>query len=91
MAASEVVSIRSEERDFPFQVYETMNKQFVPRRWRFSNTYYSEQNDLSEEPMPTFTSISGRTDHFRKYIPNCDHTSLRLDFCFETHSGRKKW
>jgi hypothetical protein len=48
-------------------------------------------NDTVEDPSSTFQALPGKSSHFRKYISNYDHTFVRLDFCFETSAGKKKW
>jgi hypothetical protein len=48
-------------------------------------------NDCAEDPFQSFASISGKASHFRKYISDRDHTFVRMDFCFETAVGKKKW
>jgi hypothetical protein len=41
-ASADVVTIAHEENEFKFQTFSSNNKSFIPKRWRFNNTHYSE-------------------------------------------------
>jgi hypothetical protein len=115
-SANDVVQVIHEEKEFNFQTIESGNRSYIPKRWRFPNSHYSEgmflpvffflfnvsslltiyfllfsQANDCEDPFQSFSSSNGKASHFRKYISNSDHTFVRMDFCFETPAGKKKW
>jgi hypothetical protein len=91
---NDVVKVLHEDKDYMFQTFETPNRHYIPKRWRFENSHYSDNNDTlpnTDEPIQGFNSVAGKLSKFRKYVSSCEKTSIRLDFCFETNNMKKKW
>lgn len=42
--ANDVVQVLHEDKEYNFQTFETPNRTFVPKRWRFPNTHYTDGN-----------------------------------------------
>jgi hypothetical protein len=99
LAADDTSLVTSDNKDYTFCSYETSIRDYTPRRWRFAaSTAASTAGDpqppdldeVADDEKYLFTSIQGKEYSFRKYVSNCDSSSLRLDFCLETPNGVKK-